>query len=317
MNMNNKTAEAVKLKRESKYFLSKTINTAVVADAVARIHTTHAMAGVQGAGMLVLGDPGLGKTTILNTYVERFYSANQNLESDTLTLRPVVKISIPSRPTIKGIITKILDELGHPNSKGTQGQLELRLGAVIRNQGVQLLIFDEFQHLLREQADTSTRHVVNFIKVLMDDYKLAVVMAGLEKALDAISQHEELYQRFTYEQVYLRAFQLSTTQGVKEFGRYLNSTQRILEDAGIDIVQLTSEAMMQRLYLATRGIPRFITRLILRVLEDNDLSRRITVDDFREVYGRLRLNRELGTTYNPFAGSSSEKLREKSGWLGG
>lgn len=315
--MSNAVALTANLKPESKYFLSKTINTSVLSDALARMHTTHAMAGMQGAGMLILGDPGLGKTTILNTYFDRYYAAHQDLASATVTLRPIIKVSIPSRPTIKGLITKILDTLGHPSTKGTQGQLELRLGAVIRNQGVQMLIFDEFQHLLREQADISTRHVVNFIKVMMDDYKLAVVMAGLEKALEAISQHEELYQRFTYEQVYLRPFQLSTEQGIKEFGRYLNSTQRILEDAGVDMVKLTSETMIQRLHLATRGVPRFITRLILRALEDNDLSRRITVDDFREVYGRLRLNRELGTTYNPFAGSSADKLREKSGWLNG
>ena len=61
---------------------------------------------------------------------------------------------------------------------------------------VELLIFDEFQHFLRDQAKSNTRGVVNHIKLMMDQHKLAVVMAGTPAGYRSIAQHDELYQRF-------------------------------------------------------------------------------------------------------------------------
>ncbi len=114
----------------------------------------------------------------------------------------------------------------------------------------------------------------------------------------------------------IKLFEVSSKHGIREFGHYIKGKQLIMRDAGVKMVDLTSESMLQRLYIVTRGVPRLINMFFEKVLQRSDLSRCITIDDFKEVYVCDWPQQHSGT-FNPFAGSSAEKLREKSGWLNG
>lgn len=297
------------LKPQTRFFLSKTIRHPQFEKALEAIAETHAMTGTQGTGMILTGMPGTGKTTILKRYVKTSLEVRDDIESDTLTKLPIIRVVIPPKPTIISLIKTILYKVDHIAPKGTEADLRERLAVLVDEQEVELIIFDEFQHLLREQAQISTRNVLNFIKVFMDECNLAVIMAGLPKGYDAISEFEELDERLSFEQFHLQPLALIDGVLSTDFTEYMATCERILEDAGVKTVSLSSETMLKRIHLATQGKVRLISRLFIKVLQNSDLSSRLVLEDYARAYDRARLNRKLGA-FNPFRAQNNKVLEK-------
>ena len=283
-----------------KHFRSKVIPHPMFKEALEAMRDTQDMYGEVGTGMLLLGLPGLGKTTIIEKHIRDFLSESGFAVTDILTERPVFKVEMPANPTIKGVLDKIIRAMGQEPFSGTQTVMEAQLNTIIKEQKVQMIIFDECQHLLREQAQVKTRNVINFIKLLMDINKLAVVMAGTPDAAATIVKHEELDQRFTYQQVNLKPFSVNQQEDRETFSAYLNANRRILLDVEVKIIDLTSDHMLARMILATMGRPRLINRLFDRAIQLADLSKTINMPDFEQAYAKTQLNKELGK-FNPFS----------------
>ena len=284
----------------AKEFVNKTIKHARFVEIMESIERTHAMSGIVGTGMILFGPPGVGKSTALLHYEKQYKKQIENLETPELTKLPIIKVSVPAKPTIKGLLEKLLEAADHPIKNGTSSKLESRLSAVIRNQQVEMIILDEFQHMLREQAQTSTRNVLNFIKVLMDEHKLAVVMCGIPSAVNAFSQYEELYQRFCFEQVLLRPFSMCSEAEMSYFKSYMVTVDRILCDLNVQAVSLSSEDMMKRMMLATEGKARYINRLVVKALMNSTDPNSLMLVDFISACGQSPLSPKL-EHFNPFA----------------
>jgi len=227
--------------------------------------STHAMSGLEGAGMIIEGEPGLGKTTLLNRYVKDIYQLPEYQPTDTLTPLPVLKVYVPGRPTVPRVIEKLLMASHHvkTSSRNTK-TIESRLHTLIRNQGVEMIIFDEFQHLLR--TEKYTHDTLNFLKVLADDYKLAIVFAGLPRGLDILKDHKEIEERLSFDRVTFQPFDITTARNAQDYARYIKGLENKLEEIGVQCIALTEEVMLQRMLLATQGKPRFINRLFMRLL---------------------------------------------------
>ncbi|QFS88956.1 MULTISPECIES: TniB family NTP-binding protein [unclassified Marinobacter] len=279
--------------------------------AIDDIQRTHAMSGVEGVGMLLMGIPGLGKSSILASYIRHHLSGRDDLESPTRSKEPIILVSVPAEPTLKTLIQEILLASSYEGSiKGTVGELKQKLNEFIRERGVELLIFDEFQHFLREQAKSNTRGVVNHIKLMMDKHKLAVVMAGTPAGYRSIAHYDELYQRFAQRQTRLTPFQIDSEETLKAFGSYLRACTGFLERQGVEFIPLANKEMMVRVFVATKGIPRLIAGLIKVALESADEGRMITQKHLAEGFSKTSMNPDL-KTFNPFR-APYEKVLERA-----
>lgn len=296
------------LKPETQYFLSKTISHPSFEDAIDAIKDTHAMHGIDHVGMLLQGGPGLGKSTILKKYKERCEKHYEGLTTDTLTKQPIILLSIPPRPTINSLMREILRATGQKTT-GDGATLRTRLLTLIDEQYVELIIFDEYQHFHRSRAQKNTLDVVDFIKTLMNEKKLSIVMAGVDQGYEDLQKHEDLYQRFTFEQVHLKPFSLETEDDYWTFHCYIEMCEGFLKEANVECISLTDEGTLKKILLATRGHPRFISRLLVKVLEKGDLTKKLVKKNFATAYSRMGLNPKLGTN-NPFE-MSDEKVAEK------
>lgn len=269
-------------------------------EALEAMSQTHAMYGVEGTGMLLMGMPGLGKSSILASYVKNHLANRTDLETPEGSKEPIILVSVPAEPTLKTLIQEILLASSYQGSiTGTIGELKQKLNVFIAERGVEMIIFDEFQHFLREQAKSNTRGVVNHIKLMMDKHKLAVVMAGTPPGYRSIAQYEELYQRFAHRQIRLRPFDAQENGRIKEFAKYIRAYSRFLERQNVRTTQLDSDEMLIRLYLATKGIPRLITHLLRTSVDNVEPGKKITKTDLARAFGRSSLNPELGR-FNPF-----------------
>ncbi|WP_288944880.1 TniB family NTP-binding protein [uncultured Marinobacter sp.] len=273
------------------------------------IRRTHAMSGVEGIGMLLMGIPGLGKSSILESYIKKHRQGREDLESLERSKEPIILVSVPAEPTLKTLIQEILLASGFEGSiNGTVGELKQKLNELIRQRGVELLIFDEFQHFLRDQAKSNTRGVVNHIKLMMDKHKLAVVMAGTPAGYRSIAQHDELYQRFAQRQTRLTPFQIDSKENLHAFGSYLRAVTKFLQLQGVEIIPLANKEMMLRVYVATKGIPRLIAGLIKAALESLEQGKTITQQDLANGFSKTSMNPEL-KNFNPFL-ASYERVQE-------
>lgn len=280
--------------------------------AVNEIQRTHATSGVEGAGMLLMGIPGLGKSSILASYIKHHLAGRDDLESLGRSKEPIILVSVPAEPTLKTLIQEILLASSFEGSiKGTVGELKQKLNELIRERGVELLIFDEFQHFLRDQAKSNTRGVVNHIKLMMDKHKLAVVMAGTPAGYRSIAHYDELYQRFAQRQTRLTPFQIDSEENLAAFGSYLRACAGFLQRHGVELIPLANKKMMVRIYVATKGIPRLIAGLIKMALESAEQGKPITQKDLAEGFAKTSMNPDL-KTFNPFR-APYERVLERAG----
>jgi len=278
-------------------------------EALDAIGQTHSMSGLEGTGMLVMGVPGLGKSSILKSYRKHHLKAREDLESPDGSKEPIILVSVPSDPTEKTLLQQILKASSYAGSiTGTAGDLRQKLDEFIVGRGVELLILDEFQHFLPEQARFNTRGVVNQIKLLMDENKLAVVMAGTPEGYRSIARHDELYQRFAHRQVRLQPFNVDDR--LKEFRKYMRACRRSLEAKGFETIPLEDEEMLTRLFLATKGIPRLITHLLLAAITSVGPGETVTLNDLKRAFAGRSLNPALGK-FDPFS-APMERVSERA-----
>jgi hypothetical protein len=258
------------------------------------------LGGTDGIGCVIDGLPGVGKTFGLETFIGEIYALEHYRPTKELIKLPILKIRVPGRPTVNRVAEKLLYNGVHisPSSRKTDSIL-MKLYRMIEYQQVRMIIFDEFQHLLRRYAQVSTNDVVTFMKVLIDDLGLSVVFSGSPEGIDYLKQFPELEQRVCTERVTLTPFNVATTENNHDFIAYIKSIDEKLVELGFSIIPLSHPDMLVRILFATRGIPRFISRLILKVLIRNQNSTFISKKDIGIVYQTMCIRDHLGK-FDPF-----------------
>ncbi|MCW0234746.1 MAG: TniB family NTP-binding protein [Ferrovibrio sp.] len=132
--------------------------------------------GISEQTLLVTGPPGGGKSRLLNRYANRHLPVRL---PDRTTL-PVLKVSIPAKATVKGLVEHCLRALGAIGGRGTSGNqsaLESRMLYFMRERGVKLIIFDELQHLAHNSGYQSAIPP-DYFKAILNDNICPVVLAG-------------------------------------------------------------------------------------------------------------------------------------------
>lgn len=275
-------------------------------EALTNIRYAHSMHGSERAGMILTGLTGVGKSRAVDTYIAAYYASRPELETDQLTELPILKVRLSGRPTYNGLLQQILMAADHVKLSGNSTRLFGRVKKLVKEQNVQMLVIDEFQHLLSEQARVSTRDVLNLLKTLMDDCKFSCLLTGLPEGLKTFVQHDEIRQRFAKNRFELCPFSVADKASVSELRDYLKAYDRRLEQEGIKSIALSSEFMLPRVYLATLGLPRAISELISSTLDRTDISSPLTKNNWAQGYEAIFLDNNLGETFNPFVAKDEQ-----------
>lgn len=111
-------------------------------NAIGNCHS-HAKLSKEPEGILILGDTGAGKTTVVKLYMR----SHPRIVTEEATVVPVLYATVPVPATCKSLVTALLTAIGDPAAeKGSQVTQTLRLKRYIEACKVELLILDEFQH---------------------------------------------------------------------------------------------------------------------------------------------------------------------------
>lgn len=257
----------------------------------------------ESKGILVVGDSGVGKTHLIKYVIQR-HSPWDGPEGRTI---PILACEVPKPATIKGLVTVMLAALGapHPEAGNTVVQTE-RLYRLLAGCNVEMIILDEFQHLIDGSSEKVLSDVADWLKVLINRSNVGVVLVGMPQSTIVLDHDEQrqLRRRFM-EKLTLSPFDWRVDEG-QNYRRFLK-----LVDASLPLPEpsnLSDVLLAARMYLASNGYIGYTTALLrtsLRWCRNNNQAR---IDE--SILSRAFL-KEIGigttVTFDPFL-ATQEKI---------
>lgn len=218
----------------------------------------HATRANEAEGLLVQGDTGAGKTTIMKLYARDY---PRTITEDG-SLIPVLCASVPVPATCKSLASALLTAIGDPVAeKGTQISQTNRLKKYFQACNVELLILDEFQHFQDRDSKKVLKTVSDWLKLLMDQTRVPIVLAGLPYShtiLDEVG-NEQLQRRFAT-RIELEPFAYETSKERQDFRRFLNAIDDKLPLAEKSNLADLGTALC--IYEATSGVVAHVMKLV-------------------------------------------------------
>jgi adenylate kinase family enzyme len=144
--------------------------------------------------LLVLGESGAGKSSLCR-WIEQQYPKFALLDRD---VTPVLIVSVPSAATIASVATALLEKLGDPAATtGTVSAKTSRVIRLCRACRVEMILFDEAQHIHDRGRATTHYMVGDWIKSLIDQTGVPTVFLGLPRLEQILQINEQLRRRFS------------------------------------------------------------------------------------------------------------------------
>lgn len=211
--------------------------------------------------LILLGEPGVGKSTLLRRYAE----THARVEHVEVTEIPVLYVSVPAACSIKKLAGVLLLAMKSPFwNRGSEADRTHQLMTLLRACRVRLVILDEVNHLLDRGAAKTHYAVGDWVKQISDEAGVSFVLAGTPVTERLMWTNEQLRSRFS-EVICLSPLGLGTAAEAATFEGALKTYQALL--TGIDAVNLTSASMLKHLAIATGGRLRAMRRLLVRAVE--------------------------------------------------
>lgn len=132
--------------------------------------------GMEATSGLLTGDSGVGKSTLLKKFTSKFGGP---FDTESGTIRPVVRVVTPPKPTEERLLKAMLEAFGVPElAMGRAPDLKRVLVRQIANQDTRLLIFDEFTHLLEDRTEIFAAKGAREVKSILSEGLCQIAFVG-------------------------------------------------------------------------------------------------------------------------------------------
>lgn len=178
---------------------------------------------------------------------------------------PILRVKTPSKPTVKGLAELMLRAMNDPRfDRGTENAKTTRLQTLMQNCGTRMVIIDEFQHFVDKGSHKVMHHVADWLKILVDDSRVALVVAGLPTCQAVLEQNEQLAGRFL-SPVLMPRFDWSYQEQREEFEAILGAFHESL-GRYFDLPMLDGPDMAFRCYCGTGGLMGYLSKFLRQVV---------------------------------------------------
>ena len=201
--------------------------------------------------MCLEGVTGAGKSTLVQDYVALF----PRVEQTGGTRIPIFYAETPSPVTVKGMAATLLYRLGDPAANhGTLWAMNYRLIRLMVDCQVELVILDDFHHLIDKETNRILEQVSDWLKVLIKETGIPFMVVGIEGKVERILKtNSQLSRLFAVRQT-LEPFRCdpSDENSLREFSRFVQYAEQVI---GMPLpVALSRLELLYRLHYATEGV---------------------------------------------------------------
>jgi hypothetical protein len=256
--------------------------------------------------MALEGMTGTGKTTLMR----RFASAFPRDETCYGTTIPVFYLETPSPATVKIMASAMLEQLGDPAAHiGTIGSLNSRLIHLLKACQVELVILDDFHHLIDTETDRVLAKVSDWLKVLIKETGIPFLVVGIEGKVERILQANAQLSRLFAARETLTPFawlpeQQNTIQGFHIF------VSTIEKSVGRSLAQTAPRTeLLFRLYYSTNGVVGNVMNLLRYavMLAEERSTPALDLDTLAIAFEK-RMAKHLPGKQNPFLIPANERF---------
>jgi hypothetical protein len=248
--------------------------------------------------MSLEGITGAGKSTLVRDYVTLF----PRLEQTNGTRIPIFYAETPSPVTVKAMAATMLVRLGDPAAhQGTLWALNYRLIRLMIDCQVELVILDDFHHLIDRETNRILEQVSDWLKVLIKETGVPFLVVGINGTIERIlDTNAQLSRLFAVRQT-LEPFRcdLADEAGVQEFARFVHYAEQVV---AVPLpVTLPRLELLRRLHYATQGVVGNLMNLLRYAawLTRQQQQETITLATLASAYDK-RLSKHLKGEANPF-----------------
>ena len=252
------------------------------------------------------GVTGAGKSTLVRDYAALFPRVNE----PTGTRVPVFYVETPSPVTVKGMAAAMLARLGDPAAyAGPLWSMNFRLTRLMKACQVELVILDDFHHLIDQDTNRILVQVSDWLKVLIKETNIPFLVVGIEGKMDRILDiNAQLSRLFAARQTLapLRYEHTDDTR-LQEFARFVQYAEEALT---IALPETLSRAdLLLRLHVATGGVVGYLMNLLRYAawLTRQQQHDTITLPTLALAFDK-RLSKHLKNQPNPFTVASGEPI---------
>ncbi len=209
----------------------------------------------------LVGESRTGKSRVLEECDDRHPMVRN---ADGITT-PILRVKTPSKPTVKSLAELMLRAMNDPRfDKGTENAKTVRLQTLMKNCGTRMVMIDEFQHFVDKGSQKVMHHVADWLKILVDDSRVALVVAGLPTCQAVLDQNEQLAGRFL-SPLFMPRFDWHQEKQREEFEAILGAFYESLSDH-FDLPVLDGPEMAFRCYCGTGGLMGYLSKFLRKVI---------------------------------------------------
>ena len=246
--------------------------------------------------LLIIGESGVGKSTLIEQYVEKHPPRN----SVTGKVVPVLCARVPRPTSIKSLVERLLQNLGDPFcGKGTTTSMTNRLYSLVAKCGVELIVLDEFQHFIDAERDKVLSHVADWLKDVINNTKIPIVLVGVPECTRVLKVNAQLARRFSAMEV-LSPFEWAGDRK-DEFKKFLGHALDQVPLKNTDCLRTAGGA--QRMFWASEGRVAIISKILKKAVQVALWQQRevLTLEDLAFGYEE-EVGAVDGDDQNPFVG---------------
>ena len=254
--------------------------------------------------MILEGMTGTGKSTLVRTYANLF----TRYDTASGTKIPVLYLETPSPVTVKGMAARMLEVLGDPAAhKGALWSMNSRLTHFIQACEVQIVILDDFHHLIDKETNRVLETVSDWLKVLIKETNVPFLVIGIEGKVDLILQANRQLSRLFAVRETLEPFQWdpANEETLKTFAAFIHCVE---QGIGMGLsTELPQVEILYRLHYATDGVVGNVMNLLrfAMLMAQTQGAEVLTLALLSQTFDK-RLRKHMAGKVNPFAADISQ-----------